>query len=57
MPPVLAFNEDLFRDVLRAFDNLDERAEEKANEFFNKYPLNHRTPIPAMSRIGLMIIA
>src|SRR5260370_8941912 len=40
MPPLLAFNEDLFRDVLRAFDNLDERANEKANEFFNNYPGN-----------------
>ncbi len=43
MPPLLAFNEDLFRDVLRAFDNLDERANEKANEFFNNYPGNEYT--------------
>ncbi len=43
MPPLLAFNEDLFRDVLRAFDNLDERANEKANEFFSKYPGNEYT--------------
>jgi hypothetical protein len=43
MPPLLAFNEDLFRDVLRAFDNLDERANETANEFFNKYPGNEYT--------------
>ena len=43
MPPLLAFNDDLFRDVLRAFDNLDERANKKANEFFNKYPGNEYT--------------
>lgn len=43
MPPLLAFNEDLFRDVLGAFDNLHERANEKANEFFNKYPGNEYT--------------
>jgi hypothetical protein len=30
MQPLLAFNEDMFRDVLRAFDNLEERANEKA---------------------------
>jgi hypothetical protein len=29
MPPVEAYNEDLFRDVLKAFDNLTERANEK----------------------------
>ena len=38
MPPVEAYNEDLVRDVLKAFDNLDERANEKANEFYNNYP-------------------
>jgi hypothetical protein len=43
MPPLLAFNEDLFRDVLRAFDNLDERANKRANEFFCKYPGNEST--------------
>ena len=43
MPPLFAFNEDLFRDVLRTFDNLDERANEKADEFFNKYPGNEYT--------------
>jgi len=43
MPPVEAYNEDLFRDVLKAFDNLDERAREKAEEFFNNYPCNEYT--------------
>jgi hypothetical protein len=38
MPPVEAYNEDLFREVLKAFDNLQERADEKANEFFNNHP-------------------
>jgi hypothetical protein len=37
---VEAYTEDLFRDVLRAFDNLEERASEKAKELFNKYPVN-----------------
>lgn len=40
---MLAFDEDLFRDVLRTFDNLDERANEKANEFFDNYPGNEYT--------------
>jgi hypothetical protein len=43
MPPVEACNEDLFRDVLTAFDNLDERASEKANEFFTNCPGNEYT--------------
>jgi len=43
MPPVEAYNEDLFRDVLKAFDNLEERANEKANEFFNNYPGDEHT--------------
>lgn len=43
MPPVEAYNEDLFRDVLKAFDNLDERAHEKGNEFYNNYPANEYT--------------
>jgi hypothetical protein len=38
MPPVEAYNEDLFRDVLKAFDNLDERANAKGDEFINNYP-------------------
>src|SRR5260370_28729893 len=38
MPPVLAYNEDIFRDILKAFDNLQERADEQANEFCNNYP-------------------
>jgi hypothetical protein len=43
MPPVEAYNEDLFRDVLKAFDNLEERAREKADEFYNNYPANEYT--------------
>ena len=43
MPPLLAFNQDIFRDVLKAFDNLEERANEQANEFFNNYPANEYT--------------
>jgi hypothetical protein len=38
MPPVLAYNEDIFRNILKAFDNLQERADEQANEFYNNYP-------------------
>lgn len=38
MPPLCAFNEDMFRDVLNTFANLEERAKEKADEFFNNYP-------------------
>lgn len=38
MPSVEAYNEDLFRDVLKTFNNLEERASEKGNEFFNSYP-------------------
>ena len=45
MPPLLTYNEELFRDVLSVFDNLDERADEKANQFFNKYPgIEHTDP-------------
>jgi hypothetical protein len=43
MPPVEAYNEDLFRNVLKAFDNLDERANEKGNEFYNNYPADEYT--------------
>src|SRR4051812_41583636 len=38
LPAVEAYNADLFRDVLRAFDNLQERADKKADEFYNNYP-------------------
>jgi hypothetical protein len=43
MPPVLAYNEDIFREVLRAFDNLEERADEQANDFFHNYSANEYT--------------
>jgi len=43
MPPLLAYNANIFRDVLKAFDNLDERAQEEANEFYENYPGNEYT--------------
>jgi len=43
MSPVEAYNEDLFCAVLKAFDNLDERASEKGNEFYNNYPADEYT--------------
>jgi hypothetical protein len=33
--PIIAFRKYIFRDVLPAFGNLDKRAEEVANEYFN----------------------
>jgi hypothetical protein len=36
MGPMIAFREYVFRDVLPAFGNLDKRAEEVANEYFNR---------------------
>lgn len=43
LPPVEAYNGDLFRDVLKAFDHLEERSDEKANDFFNNYTGNETT--------------
>jgi hypothetical protein len=54
MPPVEAYNEDLFRDVLKAFDNLDERANERGNAFYNNYPADEYTD-PVMSENSIMV--
>ena len=43
MPPVIAYNNDIFRGVLSAFDNLEEKAKEQANDFFNNYPADEYT--------------
>lgn len=37
MPPVEAYSEDLLREVLKTFYDLEERANEKGNEIFNNY--------------------
>ena len=34
--PIMAFREYIFRDVLPAFDNLDERAQRVAHDYYNR---------------------
>ncbi len=32
MPPVVAFNDGVFREILGTFDDIDERAEQRADD-------------------------
>ena len=45
MPPVEAYNEDLFRNVLKAFDNIDERANEKERLWLRFHGGCQKSPI------------
>jgi hypothetical protein len=43
MPPLLAFNDGIVRQILGTFDNIDERARQRANNFYNDYPADEYT--------------